>query len=230
MRGTLTDPSGRALVGVQVKITNEGTGEVRTTSTQGDGAYLFPLLPPGTYRLETSKSGFKAALRPGIHVQVTETAALNFGLELGDVHETVTVVAQAEMLETTSAALGSVVSEKNVAELPLATRNYTQIIALSPGVASEVTSTTAPGRGQSGESGSGEGMEAHGASDSDNNFEMDGVGINDIQGSGDFSGGVAIPNPDTIAEFKVQTGREPKQTLQPRFTVPCVLHICTRTK
>ena len=206
LSGVVSDASGAVVPGVQIKIVNEATGEERTSGTRADGSFLFPLLPPGSYRLEATMSGFDKAVRAHIDVRVTETTQLKFALTIGQVTQTVTVENEAELLQTESSALGSVTDEKAVQELPLVTRNYTQIIALSSGVAMEVTDARAPGRGNTGESG-GTGAFAHGAMDSDNNFEMDGVGINDIQSSGDFSGGVAVPNPDTIQEFKVQTGQ-----------------------
>jgi hypothetical protein len=91
--------------------------------------------------------------------------------------------------------------------LPLVTRNYTQIIALNPGVASEVTDASAVGKGGNGSIETGSAVVAHGVSGQDNNYQMNGVEINDLQSSGHFSGGIAVPNPDAIQEFKVQTGQ-----------------------
>src|SRR5205823_6503081 len=136
---------------------------------------------------------------------VTETQALNITLQVGSVHEVVQVDTAAEQLQTESSTLGNVTPREMVENLPLVTRNYTQIIGLSPGVASDVTNAGGFGRG--GGSNGEEPFVANGGTSNDNNFQMNGVPINDLQSSGSFSGGVAVPNPDTIDEFKVQTGQ-----------------------
>ena len=94
------------------------------------------------------------------------------------------------------------VDQKEVGSLPLVTRNYTQILGLSPGVSAETFNAAEIGRG-----GVDDSMVTGGSSYSDNNFQMNGVEVNDAAGSGHFTGGVAIPNPDTIQEFKVQTSQ-----------------------
>jgi Carboxypeptidase regulatory-like domain len=203
--GLTTDPSGGAVAGVRVQATNEATGEVRTITTQADGRYAFPLLPPGSYGLEFSKAGFKLATKSGVQVSVTETTTLNVDLQLGEMEQRTVVTAQTELLQTESAALGRVVDEKGLDSLPLVTRNFTQIVTLSPGIAAEVTNATAAGRGSGGESGGA--FRANGAEGIDNNFQMNGTEVNDFMGAFFFSGGVPIPNPDAIQEFKVQTGQ-----------------------
>src|SRR5262249_37024011 len=96
-------------------------------------------------------------------------------------------------------------SGEQVRTMPLVTRNYTQIIALNPGVAADVTDAGALGRGNVGNGGAP--IASNGGTFNDNNVQMNGAAINDLQSSGTFSGGVAIPNPDTIQEFKGQTGQ-----------------------
>ena len=201
--GVVTDPAGSVVPQADIKVTNTETGEVRTTASQANGTYLVPLLPPGAYRVEISKAGFKLSSYAAIRVNVTETETLNGRLEVGAVNEQVTVSAEAEQLQTESAALGRVTNEEMVVNLPLVTRNYTQIIGLNPGVSADVTNATELGRGSGGQSN----FSAGGVHMKDNNYQMDGVSADDIQNSGSFSGGVAIPNPDTIQEFKVQVGQ-----------------------
>src|SRR5262249_7744301 len=204
LTGTVTDSSGAVVSDVNIKITNEATGETRTVVSQSSGSYVIPLLPPGSYSVEFSKAGFKGAVKSGLRVNVTETARLDVELEAGGVQERITITADAQLLQTDSSALGRVTDRALVSNLPLVTRNYTQIVTLSPGIAASVTNASELGRGSSGESqGS---FRAHGAFARDNNFSMNGLQINDLQASGFFSGGVAIPNPDAIEEFKVQTG------------------------
>ena len=199
--GIVTDPAGAVIPQTDVKVTNVETGEVRTTISNSSGSYLVSLLPPGAYRVEFSRTGFKLISYPTVRVNVADTATLNARLEVGSLTDQITVTADAEQLQTSSSAMGRVTNEKMVVELPLAARNFTQIIGLNPGVASEVNNATDLGRGNGGMSN----FSTGGSSVKDNNYQMDGVGTNDIQNSGSFSGGVAIPNPDTIQEFRVQT-------------------------
>ncbi|MEO8725336.1 MAG: TonB-dependent receptor [Acidobacteriaceae bacterium] len=203
--GTVTDPSGAVVPGAQIKVTNAATGEVRTVKSTGRGLYVVPQLSPGTYTLDATQTGFKTANFPRLQVSVTDTLPLNIHLALGSTTETVTVEEAGQQLQVDSSTLGRVTSGIVVNNLPLVSRNYTQIIALNPGVASEVTNAGELGRG--GGSDQSDAIVANGGSNNDNNFQMNGVEINDLQHSGSFSGGVATPNPDTIQEFKVQTSQ-----------------------
>ena len=200
LSGVVTDPAGAVVAGATIRITNTATGETRAIQSASAGNYSAALLPPGTYSVVVSKQGFKDSKYNHVVVNVTETEALNVALALGDASETVEVSASGLQLQTETSSLGSVTDEKMVQGLPLVTRNYSQIIALSPGVNSDVTNAGNLGRGVGQQS-----LSAAGSSEMDNNFQMNGVGVNDVQESGNFSGGIPIPNPDTIQEFKVQT-------------------------
>ena len=202
LAGIVTDASGASVSGAQINVTSEASGETRSIVSGPNGNYTVPLLSPGHYRVEISKAGFKTLTFEHVNINVAETDTLNATLEVGAVTEKVTVEAQAELLQTESSNLGRVTLGEQVNALPLVTRNYLQIIGLNPGVATDVTDSGAIGRGAIGL-----GIVANGDTTSDNNFQMNGVGINDLQQSGQFSGGVAIPNPDTIQEFKVQTSQ-----------------------
>jgi hypothetical protein len=203
--GIISDPSGAVVSGATIKATNEATGESRTATSSSRGNYSVPLLPPGSYTVEISKPGFKISNYRGITVTVTETGTLNARLEVGSVSESVDVTGAGEQLQTDTSSLGRVADSLVVESMPMVTRNYTQIIALSPGVAADVMNAGELGRGHG--SDGGDAFVAAGGSNNDNNFQMNGVEINDFQQSGSFSGGVAVPNPDTIQEFKVQTGQ-----------------------
>jgi outer membrane receptor protein involved in Fe transport len=202
LTGVITDPSGRVVSGGTVKATSVTTGQTRTATSQSDGKYLVPLLPPDAYRVEISQKDFKTTEFDRIRISVTETSALNVQLQLGARTEVVTVDAQAIPLDTSSSALGHVTDQRIVEDVPLVTRNYSQILGLSPGVSAELFNAGEIGRG-----GVDDSFVTSGNSDSDNNFQMNGVEINDLQSSGHYSGGVATPNPDTIEEFKVQTSQ-----------------------
>ncbi len=203
--GTILDSSRAVVSDAKVTATNVATGETRTAASSAAGTFLVPLLPPGQYKLVVSKVGFKQAEYIAVPVNVTETRRLDVELQVGALNESVSVQEQAEALQTESSALGHVTTSEQVQSLPLVTRNYTQIIGLSPGVATNVTNAGDLGRGNGGSSDGP--FVSHGTTSRDNNFQMNGVEINDIQSSGFFSGGVAIPNPDSIQEFKVQTGQ-----------------------
>jgi len=205
LSGTVTDQSGSSIAGAQVKVTSEASGEVRTVTTNATGSFIVPLLLPGTYRVEISQTGFRSVTVPHVKITVTETNALTLRLEVGQIAETVVVEAQVAQLQTESSTLGRVTSSEQVESLPLAMRNFTQIIALNPGVSAEISNAGELGRGGGGNNQ--DPTVSAGNWASDNNFQMNGVGVNDIQQSGYFSAGVAIPNPDTIQEFKVQTGQ-----------------------
>src|SRR5215467_2901859 len=195
--GTITDQSGAAVAGATVRLTSAATGEVHEVASRQNGSYLAPLLAPGGYQIEVSKSGFKTIVRTGIQVVVTETQTADVVIQVGDVSERVVIRADADILQTEGAALGNVTDEKMVESLPLVTRNYTQILALSPGVSADVNNAADLGAGTAN-------FSAHGGVIADNNFQMNGLGVNDL-----FFGviQIPIPNPDAIQEFKVQTGQ-----------------------
>jgi hypothetical protein len=198
--GTVTDPGGAVVVGAAISVIDVATGETRTAVSTSTGTYLVPLLRPATYRVEVSKSGFKVSVSVDVPVHITETVAVDLHLAVGTATETVMVTANSELLKTEGIALGQVVDEREVSSIPLVTRNYSEILGLSPGVSTEVFNAAGFGRG-------GDTVVVNGGNFKDNNFQMNGVEINDLEASGAFSGGVATPNPDSIQEFKVQTSQ-----------------------
>jgi hypothetical protein len=201
----VTDPSGSVVLDAQITVTNEATGATIVVKSQSGGVYTAPLLLPGTYTVEVTKQGFKRWSATSIRVDVTETAGLNIKLEIGAVTEKVEVQAEGSALQTESSALGHVTNAETIQNLPLAVRNYTQIIGLNPNVQVDVLNAGALGRGPDISDST---VVANGVPYYDNNVQMDGVEINDRQEYGNaFSSGVAIPNPDSIQEFKVQTSQ-----------------------
>ncbi|HTC91176.1 MAG TPA: carboxypeptidase regulatory-like domain-containing protein [Bryobacteraceae bacterium] len=203
LAGTVTDPSGAAIPNVTVTITNNDTGQTRSATTGPDGQYKFTLLPPGSYRVRFAAMGFKTAEVTTVTLNVTETPTLDRALEVGQQSEQVTVEASAEILQTQSSTLGTTVGEKVVTALPLSNRNYTQILGLSAGVNGTVNNATNFGKATND-------FSVNGADPGQNNYQMDGVAINNIAngGSSNDSGiyaGIGIPNPDAIQEFKIQT-------------------------
>jgi hypothetical protein len=198
--GVVRDPSGALVPGASITATNQATGLARHLVSSSKGDFAIQILEPGHYSLTITQEGFVTSNFPDIVVNVTQITSVNVNLTVGSAQQTVQVQATGELLQTESSALGSVVTGQMVRNLPLVSRNYTQIVTLSPGVAADVTDAGAFGRGTTS-------FVSGGTTETENNFQMDGVEINDLQASGSFSGGVAIPNPDTIAEFKVQSSQ-----------------------
>ena len=207
LNGTVSDPTGRVVPGATVTITNEGSGATRTFITGATGTYRAPFLPPGSYRVEVSHPGFKVASYAHIHVNVTETSTLNVHLVVGALSQAVRVQAEASQLQTTSATLGKVVDERMIENLPMVTGNYTQILGLMPGVSGGVDNAVEIGRGGSSLSTGDSTYSIAGGATNNNNFQMNGTQVNDLMSAGYLSGGVPVPNPDSIQEFKVQTGQ-----------------------
>jgi len=205
LSGLVTDPRGGFVAGAKIVVTSHATRESRTVVSDAHGIFLVSALLPELYSVEVSKDGFKNLTVRDVRINVTETTALDLHLEIGQITELVVVEGYTQQLQTESSALGRVTSGEQVKDLPLVTRNYTQIVGLNPGVAADVNDAGAIGRGDLGMGGVP--IASNGGTQADNNVQMNGVGINDLQSSGYFSGGVAIPNPDTIQEFKVQTGQ-----------------------
>jgi hypothetical protein len=204
LTGIVTDPSGAVIAGATVTATNIGTGQVRTGTTDASGIYKFSLLPPGNYSVTFSAQGFKTVEVPSVTVSVTENATLNRTLEIGAQSQSVTVQAEAQTIQTQNATVGTLVGSKEVTSLPLSSRNYTQILDLSPGVVSNVASATAWGNGT-------QDVNVNGSNADQNNYQMDGASVvNYGSGAAAQSGNyapVGIPNPDSIQEFKIQTSQ-----------------------
>ena len=210
LTGLVLDPSGAVLSGAAVRLTNHETGATDSAIANEGGSFSFLLLPPGDYEVQASKSGSVPLFARGTaSVRVTETAHLNLHLQLTTLIQSMQISAEPTMLQTDSSALGKVVNETAVSGLPLVTRNFAQIASLSPGVMTGVYNAGELGLGGTALSQiaeSNDGIFVHGARSYDNNFQVDGVSVSDVQGSAAGSGGIPIPNPDSIQEFKVQTG------------------------
>ncbi len=203
IQGTVHDPSGRTVAKASVSIQNDATHMSRVVVTNGDGAFIAPLLVPGSYSLAVKVEGFDEKDAHAVPVIVSETSSVEFHLAIAKVGETVEVTADTEMAQTQSSALGRAVDQQSIEALPLSNRNYTQILSLSPGVVVRLPDATELGRGT-------QDVTANGQKTTANNIQFNGVDANNLsQNSAEADGeevGVAVPAPDTIQEFKVQTG------------------------
>jgi hypothetical protein len=203
LAGTVTDPTGSVVPGATVTLVSADTNQTRTAVTGNDGSYKFSLVPPGNYRVRFTAAGFKTAEVGSVAINVTETPVVDRTLEVGAQSEQVTVEAQAETLQTASSTLGTTVGTRTLTSLPLSSRNYTQILALSAGANVGATDATQFGKGT-------QTMSVNGNDPGQNNFQMDGVNITNWANAGNSDDsilytGIGIPNPDAIQEFKVQT-------------------------
>ncbi len=203
LTGTVTDVSGAVIPNVTVTATSVDTGLARTAMTAADGTYNIGLLVPGNYRVKFEASGFKPVEIPSAKVTVTETAVLDRTLEVGTQTQTVTVEGEVETIQTTSSALGTVANTRTMTELPLNTRNFTNLLAMSAGANSSVQDASQIGKG-------GSFIAVNGGGFGQNTYLQDGVDVDDWfsfnTGAEGLSGGsFPIPNPDAIAEFKIQT-------------------------
>ena len=203
LTGTVKDPSGAVIPNATVTLTSVDTGQARTTMTGADGVYHFNLLPPGNYRVRIESSGFKPVEVPGVTVAVTETAVLDRNLDVGAQSQTVTVEGEVENIQTASSALGTVVNTRSMEALPLSTRNFTNLLAMSAGANAGVTNSTTLGK-------SATGIAVNGADIGQNTYLQDGVAVNTWLSTGTTQEGTSYgafptPNPDTIEEFKIQT-------------------------
>ena len=200
--GTVSDPSKGVIAQATVTVASEATGLTRTVKTNSEGDFIIPLLPPGLYSVTVEAAGFKTQKNEHVQVQVATTATLNIRLQLGQSSQQVMVEASAEILQTESSANGGVVSDKTVPALPLSSRNYTQILDLSPGVSGSVPNAGSLGKNSVD-------VFVNGGRIMDNSYQMDGqdAGNMETQATGAILsiGGISIPNPDAIQEFKVQT-------------------------
>jgi len=195
IRGTVTDPSGGAVTGAKLVLTNEANGTQRDTQSGASGEYIFLEMPVGSYQIEVSQQGFKKYLRKGLVVNLNEVLGLNIPLQLGGSTETVEVTGAPPLVDTTSTQLGTVVNERAVSQLPLAQRDAYQLLQLQPGVQSQVGLDTVYGSDRAGV------VSVNGGRGRDNNFTVNGGDGND-----QFAGLPAIqPSPDAIAEFRVLT-------------------------
>ncbi len=193
IEGRISDASEAVLPGVEITVTSDATGQVRTGLTNETGRYNFPLLPSGTYTVQTAFPGFRTEIRSGVQVQVDRNARIDFELQVGQVTETIEVTADAPLIETDTSALGQVIDTQRVTELPLNGRDFLQLAVLTPGVQPVVEGSNLEGQQGS--------MHANGAREEFNNFLLDGVDNNDIANAQL----IIVPGIDSVQEFKVQT-------------------------
>ncbi len=201
--GEITDTSAAKVPKAKVTAQNAGTGELREALSSATGRYSFPFLPPGSYRIEVSLTGFATSTTTAV-LGVTERIAVDISLKPASVGERIEVTSSAPLLQTENAALGRVVEGAVVKDLPLSSRNFTQLLALSPGTSGPLNDAGALGRGT-------QNISSGGARLGSNSVAIDGVDAVNIHSNTSnenafASNGLVAPAPEAIQEFKVQTG------------------------
>jgi hypothetical protein len=204
LTASVTDPSGAMIAGANVTVSRADTGLTRTQTTDATGTITFTLLPPGDYDVNFAATGFNNGHLGPVTVNVTETRVITERLTVGAQQQEVTVEAAVQTVQTENSTLGGVVGHQAISDLPLVSRNFTQIMALSPGVNAGVTNAAALGRGFVS-------FYTNGQNEISNTYQIDGVTVNNFGGGaasgGTFFGEISTPSPDALQEFKVQTAQ-----------------------
>src|ERR1700723_374609 len=197
------DPAHRVVANAQVIAVNDATHLARTVTTSAEGAFRIPLLPPGRYTVTVQASGFAPSTTPSVEVAVSDVQALQVMLAVANAQSTVQVSAREQSADTESSTLGGVVDQAAIEALPLSNRNYTQSLGLSPGVVVDLPNAAALGSGT-------ENVASDRATPTARNIQFNGVDANNLAENSaataqTFEVGTAIPAPDSIQEFHVQT-------------------------
>lgn len=201
--GSVHDPAGLVVANASVSAVNESTDVTRTASTNSSGVFTMTLLLPGTYSVAVNDPGFAENTLHSVLVVTGETTSVEFRLAIKAVSVSLKVAAETEIVQAQNSTLGRAVLQEAMQALPLENRNYTQILSLSPGVVVALPNAAALGRGS-------QNVSDNGAKTTENSVQFNGVDANNLaQNSVENATeevGVAVPAPDTIQEFKVQTG------------------------
>src|SRR4030088_586664 len=198
LTGRITDPNKAVIAAAMVTVINTGTGIHYQGLTNETGTYYVSDLPPGRYRIEVEKLGFKAVIQSGVILHVQDALEVNFEMMLGSASESVTVEGVSPPLDTESSTVGTIVEQRKANELPLNGRNVFNLIVLAPSVIPQGSSTGTP-----------VGVNPFGWG----NYQVNGSGGNHTPDSldaqplniGYINLPVLIPTQDSIQEFKVQT-------------------------
>jgi hypothetical protein len=200
--GLTRDSTGAVVAGAKITITRVATGRTVTKFTDQNGEYTFPLIDIGVYTVNAEMPGFKSQTVTDLKVETQQKARVDFTLEVGNVTESVEVIASGAVLETENAAVGQVIENKRVVDLPLNGRNLIHLAAMVPGVQYGSRSGGADGQGGFPIPGGGMSIIANGQREVHQSITLDGVeSIAPLYNISSFT-----PSIDAVEEFKVQTG------------------------
>src|SRR6266478_6708728 len=205
--GRVLDPSGAVVPGTQVTVISDATNVEYSTVTNDAGIYSIPSVPPGKYHIQVSKNGFKNMVKPDVILHVQDALTINFTLEIGAASESVTVEGGAPLVNTESAAVGTVIDRNFAGSLPLNGRSFNTLLQLTPGVAIVPTTGLSPGQ-----------FSISGQRTNANSFQVDGVSANFgsaslmVQSGGGgtqafnaYGGTSSLVSVDAMQEFRVET-------------------------
>ena len=196
VRVVVIDPNAAAIAGAKVTLSS-ALGTSVSKETAQDGSVVFALVTPGSYEVTVEAANFRRAILNGVSVGVTDVTNLNVKLEIGQVTTEVVVAADAaETVNTTNATMGNVLTEDVLHNLPLATRNFTFLLALGAGTSAPLPDATQAGRGSAT-------VFVDGQRGTANNLVINGTDANNLANNN--LGNVPIPSPDSLEEFRVQT-------------------------
>lgn len=203
--GTVSDPSGAAIVGATVSVQNTATGDTRDFTTDAAGFYAIPNLAPGTYKVTSTAKGFSTSVRTGLVLGVGAQQQLNFSMKLGEAAQSVEVTAEASAVQLSTSTLGGEVEARTVRELPLNGRDWTQLATLQPGVA-KIESQMSYDTSARGNRGFGNEYTISGGRSSFNNYRIDGISVVDYANAAPGNVIGVVLGVDAIEEFSVLTG------------------------
>ena len=171
--GVVQDSSGAVIANAKVSIKSEATGEVlRQATTDASGLFTATLLPVGDYTVEVNAAGFPDTRFPGVVVRITETTRMTAAMKVSTVKEVVEVQSQVEQVNTTDATTGQSLGSQTITALPLATRNFQQLLTLSTGASSDLNNAAQLGRGNVF-------IHVNGGREDNNNYLIDGITVAD---------------------------------------------------
>jgi hypothetical protein len=202
LSGSVRDASGAVVPGAKLVLSNPERGFTQTFTSEPDGRYVFSLLPPGTYSLRVEKNGFRPYVQSGIVLTLGQTATQDVALQVGTARQTVTVTAGAEILNTTTANVGTTVTQQQVLELPLNVRNIFNMIYVNASVnhSSQFQVVNAPGQSDTAD------QDAYFMNFGGGRFGTTAVVVDgDWDVGGDWGGYMYVPSVDNTQEFSVQT-------------------------
>src|SRR5438309_2151862 len=195
LRGTVTDPSGGAVVGATVTLINEATHATRDVQTGANGEYIFLEVPVGSYEVDLASQGFKKYARKGVPLNLNEAISVDVVLQIGGSTDVVEVTGAPPVIDTTSTQLGAIVNERSATQLPLNQRDVFQLLQLQPGVQSQIGNNLFYGSDKPGV------VTVNGGRGRSNNYSVNGGDSNDL-----FANLPAVqPPPNSIEEFRVIT-------------------------
>jgi len=201
VQGRVSDSSGGAIAGARVRAANAPTGVRVTTLTNESGSYALPYLLPGTYSLQTEAAGFKTSVREGIELRINDRVDVNIELQVGQTTEAIEVRADTPLLDTATLALGQVVDQRRILDLPTFGGSVMVLVQLAPGVVNTTDMRLAKAGSFSINKNSQ--IATDGAGQYNNEFTLDGVSNTQAEGGSTRVG--FIPPSAAVAEFKVQT-------------------------